>query len=819
MQALVRFFVERHLLVNLFAASLVVLGLISAVNLQREFLPSFSAPLIWVTATLPGASARDVETKITIPLEDAIDGIEGVDEFYTVISDNSSFTTIELYDDYSAEEIAESERDIRNAIEGVTDFPQEMDDEPVVQHLKPGRGVVVEVALTGPPEQLNTVAEELERRIERLDSVSNVTLIGLPDPELRVLVDPARALEHSVTLVDIISAIERRNVSSTGGNLESASNQRQVVMWSRYQQPQDVGDTILKFSNSGGAVRVRDIARIESGREDTRLLVHNNGKRGITLLINKRETADIIDAATDVRTVMSNTSLPDGVNYRLLNDESFIISNRLKLMATNGMMGAVLVAIVLFSFVRLQPAIWILIGIPVVFLGAIAVFGRFDLSLNIMSLTAFVIVLGMVVDDAVVVSERIVFKQAQGLSRRDAAVAGTLEMMPAVTAAALTTILAFLPMIALGGLPGKITWQIPAVVVMALLVSAIESFFVLPAHMSTVSADAKISKRVFVVRLEQAYRQALKHVLRHRVITLLVALLAFFFIMLVIRPAVPFILFPQDDAERLYVKITAPLGTPLEQTEAAVVQIERQIMQITADDLDGVMARIGHQNSASANKVIGEASNEALIIVQFKAEGRQYTNAEWIQVIQAQLNLPNDISVVFQSDYFGPPTDQPVTIHVLSNAEQTRRGVAFEIASFLESIPGVIEVEIDERPGTPQIDLNLDFEKLALRGLDAHSVGLTLNAAFYGIEASEHRDLNDTTALRVMFEPAARNNLEALLETPIRAADGNLLRLRDVVKPSENPAVTRIYHRDGYRSATIRASFTPTSGLTALPFA
>ncbi len=818
MEAIIRFFVDRHLLVNIFAAALVVLGLVAASNLQREFIPSFATPYIWVTATLPGASARDVETKVTIPLEEAIEEVEGIDEFHTVVSDNSSFTTIELYDDYSAEEIAEAEQDIRNAIEAITDFPAEMQDEPVVKHLNPARDVVVEIALTGPPEQLIAVAEDLEERIERLDSVSIVNLVGLQDPEVRVLLDPVKALAHGVTLAEIIAAIDNRNVSSTGGNLKSASDQRQVVMWSRYGEPRDVADTILKFSKTGGAVRVRDVARIERGREDTNLLVHNNGERGITLMVHKREMADIIGAVDDVRSVMANAPLADGVRYELVKDESFIISNRLSLMATNGMIGFVLVTLVLLFFVRLQPAIWILIGIPVVFLGTLAVFGRFDMSLNMMSLTAFIIVLGMVVDDAVVVSERIVFKQAQGLSRRDAAVAGTVEMMRPVTAAALTTMLAFAPLVALGGLPGKITWQIPAVVVMALFVSAIESLFVLPAHMSTVSNSARIDKREFVIRLERGYRRALQWVLPHRGITALIALLTFLFIMLVIRPAVPFILFPQDDADRLFVKITAPAGTALEQTEAVVTNIERQIMRIAAADLDAVSARIGHQNTTSLDKNIGEANHEALLIVQFKQVGRQHTNAEWIPLIQSQLTLPANVTAVYQSEYFGPPTDQPVTVHVLSNDEQDRRGTALEISNFLKSVPGVIEVEIDERPGTPQINLNLDYEKLALRGLDAATVGRTLNAAFYGIEASEHRDLDDTTELRVMFEPAARSNLDALLETPIRAADGSLLRLRDVVSPLQEPSVTRIYHRDGYRSATVRASFSPASELTAMPF-
>ena len=177
------------------------------------------------------------------------------------------------------------------------------------------------------------------------------------------------------------------------------------------------------------------------------------------------------------------------------------------------------------------------------------------------------------------------------------------------------------------------------------------------------------------------------------------------------------------------------------------------------------------------------------------------------------------MDLVYQSEYFGPPTDQPVTIHILCNDDTLRRGVTFEIESHLRGTPGVIEVEVDERPGTPQLQLNLNYEKLARLGLSAQDVGTTLAAAFYGIEASEHRDLDDTTELRVQFDPAARLNLEALLETPVRAASGQLARLRDVVEPMQLPALTRIYHRDGFRSATIRASFSQDSGLTALSFA
>ncbi len=819
MEALLRFFIRRHLLVNVIAAGLVVVGYISASTIPREFIPSVDSPIFWLTAMLPGASAQDVEAKVTIPIEEALEEVDGIDEFTTVIADNTSFTTIELYDDYSQAQTEEAETDLRAAIEAITEFPADMEDEPILKQFNPARATVVEAALEGPEELLGDAADTVEERLERLPLIASVQQVGLPDPEVRVLVDPVRAREHGITLTDVIAAVRNRNVSSTGGMLESPEERRQVVMWSRFDDPTEVGEAILRFDAQGGAVRIGDIARIESGREDTGMIAHTNGRRGVTLLIQKRETADIVEAVEQVRTAVAALDLPESVRLTLTNDESGIVNNRMALMFNNGLIGLVLVTAVLFTFVRPGPAVWILVGIPVVFLAALILFPAFGMTMNMMALTGLIIVLGMVVDDAVVVSERIVVKHAQGFDPSAAALAGAQEMLAPVTAAALTTILAFAPLAAMGGLPGKIAWQIPTVVIIVLMFSLIESFLVLPAHMSTLKSGAKLQSRAFVRRLEAKYQNALAWVLDHRALTLVAAFAVFAVIMGFIRPMVPFVLFPQDDADRLFIKATTPPGTALERTEAITADLERQLLEITASDIDAVTARIGHQDTNSLDKSFGDADNEALIIAQFKRFGRSHTNAEWIERIPPLLQVPDGVSLVYQSEYFGPPTDQPVTVHVLSNDDTLRRGVTFEIESHLRDTPGVIEVEVDERPGTPQLQLNLNYEKLARLGLSARDVGTTLTAAFYGVEASEHRDLDDTTELRVQFDPAARLDIEALLETQVRTATGELARLRDVVEPMQLPALTRIYHRDGFRSATIRASFSQDGGLTALSFA
>jgi len=229
LERLIRYFVDRHQLVHVMVAIIVVTGYLAASRASRETFPNVTIPTLMVTARLPGASARDVEMKIAIPLQEAIEDLDGVKSFHTVVTDNTALTTVELYDEFSESRILEAERDLSVLIDAIKDFPPEMEDEPTIQRLNPNKFPVIQVALSGPTASVVRAGKLLERRLKRLDTVSRVTLVGLQDPEVRILVDPIRAREHGVTLLDVVDAVKRRNVSSTGGMLKTASERRQVV--------------------------------------------------------------------------------------------------------------------------------------------------------------------------------------------------------------------------------------------------------------------------------------------------------------------------------------------------------------------------------------------------------------------------------------------------------------------------------------------------------------------------------------------------------------------------------------------------------------
>ncbi|MCH2170782.1 efflux RND transporter permease subunit [Myxococcota bacterium] len=820
MERLIAFFVDRPLVVNCLVGVIILSGYMAATRTPLETFPNVTIPTLTVTALLPGASARDVETKVAIPLQDAIEELDGVKVFHTVVSDSMSVTTVELYDEFETDRIIEAERDLATLIDGINDFPPEMENEPTIRRLNPRKFPVVEVALAGPTHDVVLAAKLLERKLERLDTVSRVMPIGLQDPEVRILVDPARAREHGVTLLDIVGSIERRNVSSTGGLLKTAGERRQVVLWSRFEEPGDVGSTILRFFPSGSVLRIDDVARIELGREDTGLLSHTNAKPGISMIVIKREDAGIVDAVNEIIETVENADLPASVEAEYLNDSSIMARDRVDLMLSNGIFGAAIVAGILFLFLTPATAVWVLIAIPVVFLGALAMFPIVGFSINMVTLTGMVIVLGMVVDGAVVVGERIVSNRQAGLPARDASIRGASEMSRPVIAAAVTTMLAFLPMWALGGMSGRLIFAMPAVVMTALAISLLDSFLILPAHMATARNLGNTRKRAFVEAMEKRYRRMLSASLRHRAIVMTVFFMALVIVFQTVMPQVPVTLYPQDDSDAIFIQLDAPLGTPLEQTEAVVTSIEKQIPDLLGSDLLGVTARIGHQiKDREGFRERGSAEHEAVITLLLQPRDLNQSALTWVESLQANLIYPEEVDLHITADQPGPPVGEPITVHISSDDDSLRRAAAMEVVSWLDATDGVLDSDLDERPGTPQIELNLDYRKLALYGLDATDVAKALNAAFHGIPASEHRALEDTTDFRVMFDPSARRSLDGLLETPVRTQRGNLVLLRDVVAPVEIPAVSRIHHRDGMRTATVTAQFTAASPHTALSMA
>jgi multidrug efflux pump subunit AcrB len=812
----IRFFLRRPMLVHVITIAVLAIGLLIVSRSQREGFPAVTINEVVITTVLAGASPDDVETQITEPIERAIRDVDGVESYESDSRDGLSFIVVDLYEDLRPREVEAVERELQKALDAIQEFPDELDAPPVLSRFNPARMPVLEVALTGPIPGIREAIDTLRPRLEEISGVGEIVEVGLGDREVEVLLDPIRARAQQVTLDEVMAALARRNVASTGGRLTSYPLQRQVVLSGEYRDVDEIADTILRFRGAtGGALLLRDVATVAETREDTGLRVHAGGETSVNLIIRKRERADILDTVDAVYALLDEFELPPGVAVHTFNDVSRQTRNRLEVVITNGIGGVILVLGVLLLFLSGRVAFWVAFGLPFALLGVAAGLPALGISINMVSLAGFVLVIGIVVDDAIIIAERIAFHLEAGVEPEDAAVKGTGEMAIPVIGSSLTTILAFSPLFLLGGIPGKFSWAIPAIVILTLVVSLFECFFILPSHIigKSKAGEAK-PKAAFVRRLEQTYASGLRRVLPYGGVVVLVFAGLLVGTVHYMRSSMAVVLFPQDDADAFYLKVSAPLGTPIERTEAMVRAIEQQLPAIIGDDLDGVTARIGHQDPRRSDRKRGTAEHEASISVYLGNE-REFSAHAWIARVKHELHVPSDLELVYEAARIGPPMGRPVQVHIASHDDALRRRISHEVRVYLAGLSGVVDLESDQRPGMRQVDLRLDHRRMALDQVGADTVSRTVKAAFFGLPVTEMRDRDERLKIRVRFDPAARSDLDLLLSTSVRGEDGRLHVLRELVEPVEVDALAAHLHRNGVRTTTLTSSIDPGSGETS----
>lgn len=819
---MIRFFIKRPALVHVITIAVLALGLLIVSQSQREGFPAVTINEVVITTVLPGASPDDVETTITEPIEDAIREIDGVETFTSESRDGMSLIWVSLYEDLRPREVEAVERDLQKAIDAIQDFPADLEAPPVLSRFNPAKRPVLEIGLTGPPPRVREAVEVLRPTLEEIEGVGSVSEVGVSDPEVEVLLDPIRARAQQVTLDEVMAALQRRNVASTGGRLTAYPEHRQVVLSGEYRDVEEIADTILRFRGPrGGALRIGDVALVRETYEDNGLRLHAQGESSASLIVRKRESADILDTVDAVYEAVEATELPPGVEAHTFNDVSRETRNRLDVVITNGVGGVVLVLAVLLLFLSARVAFWVAFGLPFALLGVAAIIPALGISINMVSLAAFVLVIGIVVDDAIVIAERIAFHLEAGMPAEEAAVLGTREMAIPVIGSSLTTILAFSPLFLMGGVPGKFSWAIPAIVILTLAVSLFECFFILPSHIVGHRRDETSlgrPKARFIKRAEAGYAAMLRKVLPHGGLVGLAFIGIFAGTVYFMVTSMPVTLFPQDDSDALHLKVTAPLGTPIEQTEAVVRGLERQLPQVIGDDLDGFTARIGHQDYLATERNIGAAQHEAHISAYLRNEP-SYSAHAWIARLKQDLHVPKGVEVVYQAKRIGPPMGHPIEVHVTSHDDDLRRRVANEVRARLAAMPGVIDLESDQRPGIRQIDLRLNHRRMALEQVRVDTVSRTVKAAFFGLPVTELDLPEEQVDIRVRFDPAARSDLDMLLASPVRGEDGRLHELRELVDPVEVDALAAHHHRNGVRATTISGNIDPASGETATSLA
>lgn len=826
-----RYSVDNPVFVNLLLLLILVGGVGSWMTSNQEVFPSFDLNLVSITTSYPRASPEEIEKTVTIPIENAIEGVEGVDEIVSQSLEGLSMVMIEVDRAYETRRVAD---DVQVELERLTDLPEDIEEDPVVTTVKT-TFPVISVAVGGdvPETVLREVARDLREAVLDLGGVNQVLISGIRDPRIRIDLKLDRALAYGIDLLSVVDAVRQRNVTLPAGTTRHPDQEWGVKTEGEFPDAEAVRRMVVLRRPGGGVVRLGDIADVEEDFEDPVTLSRVSGRKALNLTVFKKRTGDTIHIAAEVGRTVSRwePSLPEGVTLTLNQDNSRWIRKRLETMFESARLGFVLVCLTLFLFLDWRIALWTAVGIPVSFLGAAFLMRLTGISINMLSLFSFIVCLGLVVDDAIVIAENVYRHRQLGLPAREAAIRGASEVALPVVAAVATTVAAFVPMLVMTGTMGKFLGVIPKVVSFALAVSLIEALVILPSHLAQMKrvkvARGRRKDGPFYRSLRRLYAALLVRAVRFRYLTVLLALALAAGIALLARSELRFVLFYGKDLPAFLVNLEAPPGTPIERSGSLAEQVEEVARQLPAEDLGAYVTIVGgHLDPGTGRMKVGENLAQVFFeLSEFETPGRR-NGFVVADEVRERLRTVRGATVELEKIQAGPPVGKAVDARIKGDDFGPMRRATEELKQYLVSLPGVMDVRDDYRPGRNELRAVVDEERAAYYGVSAESVALALRAAFEGIEASDVRRGEDKVDLVVRMADVDARGPDRLADIRIRAVDGRLVPLLSVSRVEVVKGTTEVNRRGGKRAIRLTAdvdnavtSSTAVSGLLEERFA
>jgi multidrug efflux pump subunit AcrB len=807
-----RFFAERHLFANLFTLMIIIMGVLTLMIIKRDIYPEVDIGRMIITTEYPGASPEDVELNVTNKLEDELKEITGIKEFSSVSMENISSIRVDI--EYDVDDMDEVKDEIRRAVNRVSDFPPEVTESPRILDIKTPFDPFIEVGISGnlPYRQIRELARILEKKIENIEGVSKTERYGYRTREVKVEISPDSLIEYEIPLRDIIAAIQGRNIRATGGSLESYTSEKNVVTLAQFRKPEEVGDVIVRSTFDGPLIKVTDLAVVNDDFEDDKIISWMDGKQAISFAVFNKHSADIIRTSERVKKLIKKEQeiMPAGVEILYSNDTSTYVRNQFRIVLSNLSIGLVLVTILLTLFLTFRVAFWVSLGIPVTFLGVIFLLPSFGVYLDTIVLTAMIIVIGIVVDDAIIVSETIYERLDRGEKPLDAAVNGISRVYRPVLTTILTTFIAFAPMFFMPGMMGKFVFVIPLTVSLALFISMLEVTIALPAHLvycqqKCISSGKTIQTAKWFDTFRKVFTQVIVYPLRLRYLVVFLFIVALIGSLYYAVNYMSFILFPTKGSEVFVISMELPIGNSLEATSDKVREVEEIISGLPEEEIESFLARAGRLVILDSPPRDGE--NYGSIIVNLTPwSERTRTADEIVESLRPRVDsLGGFKKVTFSVASGGPPTGKAVNIRVIGSDDALRKKLAQDVKSYLKRINGVKDIESDDVPGKEQIEVKVNYDRLARFGLTMADIAQNVRIAYDGEVVTSVRYGDEDVDFRVILQKEARKKLAYLNKLTIPNQQGRLITLKDVASLDISPGPSDIYHFDRERSISVTA--------------
>ena len=838
MKQAIEWFAKNRVAANLLMLFILVAGALTVQSIKKEIFPETSSDKLSISVLYPGATPEEAEEAICIRIEEAIQDLEGIKQMISTAAENVGTVTVEIKLGEDAREVL---GEVKARVDAIDTFPAEA-EKPIVKELQLRRQVL-NVAISGNSDEasLKRLGERVREELLTLPEISQVELNNVRLYEISIEVSEKSLRRYSLTFDEIVNAVRRSSLDLPAGSVKTSGGEILLRTKGQAYHGNEFENIILRTSTNGERLLLSHVAEVIDGFEETDQMSRFDGEPSALVQVFRVGDESALEVADAVKAYIAKAQLrmPEGIQLTTWQDDSKLLRSRLDLMLRNGRAGFILVFIALALFLKLHLAGWVALGIPISFLGAIWLMPGLDVSINMLSLFAFIVVLGIVVDDAIVVGENIYSHYQQGKSKLQAALDGVQEVAVPVIFAVLTTVAAFSPLLTVPGNMGKFMKVIPIIVISTLLFSLIESLFILPAHLShlTHKSTPRARNKIFGYWeqfqqnfsdrfqnfIKNIYRPVLEFSLRWRYLSLSISIATLLLTIGLIGGGwIKFVFFPNVEADNVVAFLTMPQGTPVEVTARAIHKFEDGIKALRKeiDESSGeknkgvfehVLTSIGEQpfrtTQSQGGGGIGQSftsSNLGEVNIQLSpSEERDITSSEiarrWRELTGA---IPDAVELSFTTSLFDP--GEAINFQLSGSHYEELTLVAEKVKTRLKDYPGVFDITDSFRAGKKEIKLSVKPSAETL-GLTLSDVARQVRQAFYGEEAQRIQRGRDDVKVMVRYPQEERRSLADLENMRIRIADGSEVPFSVAAHAEPGRGYASIQRTDRRRTVNIKA--------------
>jgi multidrug efflux pump subunit AcrB len=809
MKALIKYFIKYPIAGNVLMILLIGLGYMSMTDLRRTFFPEAEIKAVRIDAVYLGASPAEIEEGIILKIEDQLDGLQGIDRITSQSYENSGAVTVEVESSYSTDKVLQ---DIKNTVDGINSFPSGMEP-PSIYKLQ-FKELAISYAITGDLslKELKSIARRVENELRESPMISQVNLAGFPVEEIAITVDQHLLKKHNISIAEIAQAIQRANVISTGGSLKTEEEEIRIRSNNKKYTGAELNDIVVKAYPNGSVVKVKDVATITDGWADVPAERYYNGQPAVIVVVKDTRNGAMLEVgeATQQYFKTFNENHENIAAEEVVN-RSTVLKNRISLLINNGVIGFLLVFLFLSMFLHPRLALWVAIAIPVAFGGMFIASGWAGISINVISLFGMITVIGILVDDGIVIAENIYQHWERGKTPVQAAVDGTMEVLPAVFSAILTTIIAFSIFFVLDGIMGDFFQEMGFVVIATLTVSLVEGIFILPAHIAHSKALQKDRKKGFMDKAigwftsgldkikDKFYRPVLEFALKNNAFIVLstVGFLAISISLIAFKyQKVSF--FPPIGSNHFNIKLEMTPGTNEDITAENMDFIETQVWTIN-DSLKGVYGKDLIEGVLNTTGPEEHLSNIWVMLIS--SEERDVSSGHIASMITARLQNMVNVQSVATKD--GGPFGRPISIALYSENDQVLETAKNELLEGLRNMGTLKDIETSDRKGV--LELQIQLKELAKSlNISHQEIISAIREGFYGFEVQRFQRGLDEVKIWIRYEEEDRNSIGDLENRYIQIRNKQYL-VKDLVYFQKERGVTRIDHQDGKKMVKVTA--------------